>query len=87
MPTPVNVYELVGSVENATTWRDVRRSVFDVAGPRRYWLRAMDSGTGNYVSWGPYQNPSEHLTPNASETTPNFTGTLGEAHVLLGKPI
>ena len=39
-----------------------------------YYMRARDSGTGSLVYWFT-DNPT--VTPSASTTVPNYTGTLG----------
>lgn len=53
--------------------------------PDRY-LRARDSGTGGYVTWGPTAAPETWLTPVAADTSPNFTGTLSDVHEWLAVP-
>jgi hypothetical protein len=49
------------------------------AGTGTFFMRAYDTGTSGYVFWSSSAGPL--LTPSASQTTPNFTGTLQNAHV------
>ncbi len=63
----------------------VQRSRWSALGSHLYWMRGYDTGLGQHVIWGPTTNPAEALSPNASQTTPNFTGTIQSPHVYLIK--
>ena len=62
------------------------RQHFGVSAPfHLYYYRAYDTGTAGFVDWGPYADPVIGLNPSASQTTPNYTGTLQHQHVWLVK--
>lgn len=49
-----------------------------------YFLRAWDSGTGGLVYW---TSADKAATPAATDTNPNYTGTLSVTQVVFSIPM
>lgn len=82
----VDIFELtypaIEQVTRAVKKNSLAISIIGTSG-NLFYYRAYDSGTAGFVYWGPFTDKVGHDTPSASETTPNYTGTLSNVHVWL----
>ena len=82
----VDIFELtypaIEQVTRAVKKDSLAISIIGTSGAL-YYFKAYDSGTAGYVVWGPYNETTGHSSPSASETTPNYTGTLSNIHIYL----